>query len=137
MLSPLKMNFITLVSLTWLKEFRAAPHYVGAVNMKLNLSVLMVTGLAFIVAGCKPAANRTETQTPATPLATPSMPATAKVTFSDLAVPPKPMVTPMLLEHGKAVYSQNCVACHGVNGDGAGDAAAFLLPKPRNFVEAK
>lgn len=57
--------------------------------------------------------------------------------FSDFAVPPKPEVTPALLDHGKTVYAQNCAACHGVNGDGKADAAAFLLPKPRNFVEAK
>jgi mono/diheme cytochrome c family protein len=45
-------------------------------------------------------------------------------------------VTTQLIEHGKTIYSQNCAACHGVNGDGRGDAAAFLLPKPRNFVQA-
>jgi len=60
-----------------------------------------------------------------------------RVSFSDLAVAPKPDVTPQLLERGKAVYGQNCAACHGIKGDGNGDAAAFLLPKPRNFVEAK
>jgi len=59
------------------------------------------------------------------------------VTFSELPVPPRPEVTADLLTHGKTVYSQNCLPCHGVNGDGKGDAAAFLLPKPRNFVEAK
>jgi mono/diheme cytochrome c family protein len=58
------------------------------------------------------------------------------VTFSDLPVPPKPELTAQLIEHGKTVYAQNCLACHGVNGDGKGDAAAFLLPKPRNFVQA-
>jgi mono/diheme cytochrome c family protein len=51
-------------------------------------------------------------------------------------VPPKPEVTADLIAHGKSVYLQNCAACHGVNGDGKGDAAAFLLPKPRNFVQA-
>lgn len=34
---------------------------------------------------------------------------------------------------GKAYYLQNCVACHGVNGDGKGPRAYFILPKPRNF----
>src|SRR5690348_9989835 len=62
---------------------------------------------------------------------------TTRVSFSDLAVSPKPEVTPQLIEHGKAVYAQNCAACHGIKGDGNGDAAAFLAPKPRNFVEAK
>src|SRR5262249_51350467 len=59
-----------------------------------------------------------------------------RVSFSDLAVSPKPDATPQLIEHGKAVYGQNCAACHGIKGDGNGDAAAFLLPRPRNFVQA-
>ena len=56
--------------------------------------------------------------------------------FTDFAVAPKPEVTPALLERGKKLYAQNCSACHGVNGDGKGDAAAFLAPKPRDFVKA-
>lgn len=51
-------------------------------------------------------------------------------------MPPKPEVTAQLLERGKAVYAQNCEACHGAQGDGKGDASAFLLPKPRNFAQA-
>jgi mono/diheme cytochrome c family protein len=62
--------------------------------------------------------------------------ASAKVGFSDFAAPPKPQVTPALLAQGKTLYGQNCAACHGINGDGKGDAAAFLAPKPRNFVSA-
>jgi mono/diheme cytochrome c family protein len=61
---------------------------------------------------------------------------TAALTFSDLPVPPKPEVTPEFVSHGKAVYEQNCAACHGINGDGKAPAAAFLSPKPRNFKEA-
>lgn len=34
---------------------------------------------------------------------------------------------------GQAYYLQNCVACHGGNGDGKGPRAYFILPKPRNF----
>lgn len=46
-----------------------------------------------------------------------------------------PKATPQLLEKGKAVYTTNCVACHGDKGDGSGVAAAALNPKPRNFAE--
>ena len=51
-------------------------------------------------------------------------------------MPPKPEVTAQFVERGKSVYEQNCLPCHGVKGEGKGDAAAFLLPKPRNFVQA-
>jgi mono/diheme cytochrome c family protein len=60
----------------------------------------------------------------------------SKFTFSDLPVPPKPAVTPELFARGKTLYAQNCVACHGEKGDGKGDAAAFLAPKPRDLVTA-
>ena len=36
---------------------------------------------------------------------------------------------------GKALYLQECSACHGERGDGAGPAAAFLDPRPRNFTK--
>ncbi len=34
---------------------------------------------------------------------------------------------------GRAVYIQQCAACHGLAGDGNGPAAVWLYPKPRNF----
>lgn len=41
--------------------------------------------------------------------------------------------TPAQIEKGKGLFQQNCVACHGANGQGDGPAAAALTPKPRNF----
>ena len=38
---------------------------------------------------------------------------------------------------GKAVYDKYCSQCHGDMGDGEGYAAAFVLPKPRNFTTGK
>src|SRR5436189_155020 len=35
------------------------------------------------------------------------------------------------------LYDRYCVACHGVDGDGAGPAAPWLYPKPRDFVKAQ
>jgi mono/diheme cytochrome c family protein len=34
---------------------------------------------------------------------------------------------------GIRLYDRLCASCHGANGDGAGPAARFLYPKPRNF----
>ena len=33
-----------------------------------------------------------------------------------------------------AIYTKRCSQCHGVEGDGAGPAAEFLYPKPRDFT---
>src|SRR3954468_21518828 len=40
-------------------------------------------------------------------------------------------------EKGKALFQQNCVACHGPLADGKGAAAAALVPPPRNFTDPK
>ncbi|MEK6645007.1 MAG: cytochrome c [Planctomycetota bacterium] len=45
-------------------------------------------------------------------------------------------ISTSLMEEGKVAYANYCVGCHGVNGDGVGEAALFLNPKPRNFVVA-
>lgn len=36
---------------------------------------------------------------------------------------------------GERVYDTYCIGCHGKDGRGTGEAAPFLNPKPRNFVE--
>lgn len=38
------------------------------------------------------------------------------------------------LKRGAEVYSRYCVQCHGVTGDGNGVAAAYMFPKPRNYL---
>ncbi len=37
---------------------------------------------------------------------------------------------------GKALYRRYCISCHGVHGDGAGESAPQLDPKPRDFTKA-
>jgi len=98
--------------------------------------IWLIAGLSLLAAGCKPSTSEPRQIRPAsqaTPVPNHSL---SHLTFSDLPVPPKPKVSPEFIAQGKAIYAQNCLACHGQNGDGRGDAAAFLLPRPRNFVQA-
>ena len=123
-----------LNSLTSIKEANADRHHLLGVKMKYIYSIACLMVLLIVGQGCGPAEKGTSAK-PRT--STPATAAAVRVAFSDLAAPPKPDVTPQFIEHGKVVYAQNCAACHGLKGDGNGDAAAFLLPKPRSFVEAK
>jgi len=43
--------------------------------------------------------------------------------------------TPELVERGEELYDTLCVRCHGEEGDGEGDFARFMNPKPRDFTE--
>ena len=45
-----------------------------------------------------------------------------------------PSKTPDLLSEGRRLYEENCIQCHGHNGDGKGWKAAELKKKPRNFT---
>jgi mono/diheme cytochrome c family protein len=42
-----------------------------------------------------------------------------------------------LLELGKRTYAKQCLACHGVAGDGQGEAAYLLYPRPRDFTRGQ
>ncbi|HEU4403489.1 MAG TPA: ethylbenzene dehydrogenase-related protein [Candidatus Polarisedimenticolia bacterium] len=50
---------------------------------------------------------------------------------------PPPPATPDLLALGKQTYEKQCVACHGPEGRGDGEAAYLLFPKPRDFTLGK
>ena len=39
-------------------------------------------------------------------------------------------------KRGKALYQRYCIFCHGPNGDGRGESAPYLDPKPRDFTKA-
>jgi len=54
--------------------------------------------------------------------------------ISNVASAPK--FTPEMINAGKSIYEANCAGCHGINGNGAGPAAAALNPPPRNFIKA-
>jgi mono/diheme cytochrome c family protein len=42
--------------------------------------------------------------------------------------------SPALLDEGKRTYAKQCLPCHGSAGDGQGEAAYLLYPKPRDFT---
>ena len=45
--------------------------------------------------------------------------------------------TPELLALGKKTFEQECIACHGAAGNGEGDAAYLLYPRPRDFTSSE
>lgn len=45
----------------------------------------------------------------------------------------KDLVKPTKLKQGRDVFMKYCVSCHGVTGDGAGPAAEYLYPLPRDY----
>ena len=54
-------------------------------------------------------------------------------------VDPKTVLTanPELLSRGKGLFEQNCISCHGPQGQGDGPAAATLNPRPRNLTRSE
>src|SRR2546427_8265156 len=47
---------------------------------------------------------------------------------------PHSPIPPQDTTRGKAVYVKWCAGCHGDGGAGDGAAAAYMLPRPRNFT---
>jgi len=46
-----------------------------------------------------------------------------------------PKKTPELMNQGKKLYEQNCVTCHGSQGDGKGQLGTALKPPPSDFTK--
>ena len=57
----------------------------------------------------------------------------ACATIQEWVEKPSPK-TPELLAQGKKLYEDNCIQCHGPNGNGKGWKAAELKKKPRDFT---
>lgn len=45
--------------------------------------------------------------------------------------------SPRVLAQGETIYKKKCLACHGAEGDGQGEAAYLLYPRPRNFTRGE
>jgi cytochrome c553 len=46
-------------------------------------------------------------------------------------------ITPQAREEASSIFAERCAVCHGVDGDGAGPAAASMNPKPADFRSRK
>jgi mono/diheme cytochrome c family protein len=70
----------------------------------------------------------------------PALCCTAAIAIGRLATPAAVGAQEMQLSdsarRGKAVYDKWCMECHGETGAGDGAAAAFMLPRPRDFTRA-
>ncbi|SCA56762.1 exported hypothetical protein [Candidatus Terasakiella magnetica] len=40
------------------------------------------------------------------------------------------------IEEGEELFEQHCATCHGVDGDGNGEAGQDLMPPPANLLDA-
>lgn len=47
-----------------------------------------------------------------------------------------PRLAAQAADRGKVIYDKWCAGCHGENGAGDGEGAAFMLPRPRDFTRA-
>lgn len=57
------------------------------------------------------------------------------ITTAVLGVAVWPIAGPAQEPRGKAVYDKWCAECHGSTGAGDGAAAAYMLPRPRDFTK--
>ena len=61
--------------------------------------------------------------------------AVAALATTSLLPPPSSLLA-QDAEAGKVLYDQWCAGCHGDTGAGDGEAAAYMLPRPRDFTGA-
>ncbi len=53
--------------------------------------------------------------------------------YRNIQVPEARLKSPAAQAHGKVLFEQNCVLCHGAQGDGHGPRAPTLSPRPPSF----
>ncbi len=84
----------------------------------------------------EPIEQAEEAEEPASDSAAEAAPDSAADTSAaemDFGVTLDEVVSSLRLRNGANVYRQRCGGCHGVTGDGGGAAAAYLMPKPRDY----
>ena len=106
------------------------------------LAIVPIVGLLVACGGGgAPAPTPARTPTPAaTPARTPT-PTAAPFPAPTVAAPYKGVKSPFTLadtkaiDAGKAIYTAQCVACHGEKGDGKGPVGQALKPAPPDFSD--
>lgn len=68
--------------------------------------------------------------------AMPRPPAAAAVLLAD-TVQLKDAADVLALEQGRVTYAQLCMPCHGTSGDGRGEWAYRVTPRPSNLTQAR
>lgn len=63
--------------------------------------------------------------------------ATAALAIGVLALSAPPRLAGQDVDNGRVIYERWCAECHGAEGTGDGPAAAWMLPRPRDFVQAR
>jgi mono/diheme cytochrome c family protein len=74
----------------------------------------------------------------------PDLPGWSEVSFKEPAIMPTDVVEAKALAYrrtlsnqGRGIFNQKCAACHGLDGNGKGWAAASMTKRPANFQEEK
>src|SRR5262245_36482228 len=59
------------------------------------------------------------------------------VAESATSTSPAPSTNPVALEQGRVYYAQLCMSCHGTHGDGLGEWAYRVAPRPANLTRER
>ena len=105
------------------QEIAAVVDYVRATFIEGSAKAAAVPPLGHGSAAMPPVAAHAVTKPPVP----------APIVDADMSLPfPKGLMGDAA--KGRAFYMENCYVCHGKAGDGEGPRAAFIRPKPRNFL---
>ncbi len=101
----------------------------AAQDMAFPSVVALALVVALLALGCAPAGDRAPAAS-----GTPGKLMAEEISWMKEAAPPSPAVNDQLVAQGAQLFAENCSACHGTAGDGAGVCAPFMAPQPRDFT---
>lgn len=110
-------------------------------NLKCISSLQVLGGLSlFLLSGCRPAIDaQYVTSEAVNTLDEELRQVVTSIVLERSGTPtsPKPLATPGIprqeVLRGRDLYNKYCQQCHGISGDGNGEAAVFLYPRPRDY----